>query len=109
MLLLQELDFDIQHRPRVQHAVTDYLSSLETWEPPDHEYSDFPDAALFSINNTTLESHLEDAWITEMTYFLSMGLPLEHLSLDAKKHLAVRSCNFCLYTNTLYHKGSDDI
>ena len=109
MLLLQEFDFDIQHHPGVQHTVAYYLSRLETGEPPDQEYGDFPDATLFSINDTRMESHPEDTWIKEMTYFLTTGLPPNHLSLHAKKRLAVRSRNFCLYTNTLYHKGSDDI
>ena len=109
MLLLQEFNFDIQHCPGVQYAVADYLSRLEIGEPSDQEYGDFLDVALFSINETSWESHSEDAWITEMMYFLSIGLPLEHLSLDAKKRFVVRSRNFCLYTDTLYHKGSDDI
>ena len=33
MLLLQEFDFQFPHRPGVQHAVTDYLSRLESGEP----------------------------------------------------------------------------
>ena len=33
MLLLQEFDFQIQHRPGVQHVVADYLSRLESGEP----------------------------------------------------------------------------
>ena len=44
-----------------------------------------------------------------MTHFLSTGLPPEHVMLDAMKRLAVRSRNFCLFTGTLYHKGSDGI
>ena len=51
----------------------------------------------------------EDGCITEMTHFLSTGLPPEHLPLDAKKRLAVRSWNFCLVSDILYHKGSDGI
>ena len=109
MLLLWEFDFDIQHRPGVQHAIADYFSRLETGEQPDQQYGDFPDAALFSINDTEMESHPEDVWITEMTYFPTTGLPPDHLSLDAKKRLEVRSRNFCLYTNTLYHKGLEGI
>ena len=61
MLLLQEFDFDIQHRPGVQHAIADSLNRLETGEQPDQEYGDFPDATLFSINDTRMESHPEDA------------------------------------------------
>ena len=40
MLLLQEFDFDIQHRLGVQHAVVDYLSLLESREPTEQEYDD---------------------------------------------------------------------
>ena len=57
MLLLQEFDFNIQHRPGVEHVVADYLSHLETGEQPDQEYGDFPDATLFFINNTEMESY----------------------------------------------------
>ena len=50
-----------------------------------------------------------DAWITEMTIFLSTGLPPENMSLDERKRLAVRSQNFYLLNDTLYHKGADGI
>ena len=107
MLLLQEFDFQIQHRPGVQHAVGDYLSSLESGEPAEPTYDDLPDAGLFSV--TTLPDDKEDEWITEMTHFLSTGLPPDHMTLDARKRLEVRSRNFCLVSNNLYHKGSDGI
>ena len=107
MLLLQEFDFQIQHRPGVQHAVADYLSRLESGEPAESTYDDLPDAGLFSL--TTMPDDNEDEWITEMTHFLSTGLPPDHLTLDARKRLAVRSRNFCLVSDTLYHKGSDGI
>ena len=45
MLLLQEFDFQIYHRPGVQHAVADYLSRLESEEPADSTYDDLPVAA----------------------------------------------------------------
>ena len=107
MLLLQEFDFDIQHRPRVQHAIANYLSRLESWEPMEQEYDDLPDASLFSIDTKSTDP--EDAWIIDMTHFLSTGLPPDHLTLNAKKWLVVQSRNFCLLSNTLYHKDSDDI
>ena len=50
-----------------------------------------------------------DAWITEMTIFLSTGLPPDRLSLDERKRLVVRNRNFCLLKDTLYHKGADGI
>ena len=48
-------------------------------------------------------------WITEMSFFLSTGLPPDKISLDERKHLVVRSRNFCLLNDTLYHKGVDGI
>ena len=51
----------------------------------------------------------KDKWITEMTQFFNTGLPPDHLTLNAQKRLAVRSRNFCLVSDTLYHKGLDDI
>ena len=89
MLLLQEFDFDIQHRPRVQHVVADYLSRLESGEPAKTEYDDLLDNSLFTVDTTTLPVDHKDAWITDMTHFLSTGLPPEHLTLDGKKQLAV--------------------
>ena len=107
MLLLQEFDFHIQHRPGVQHAVADYLNRLESGEPAEPAYDELPDAGLFNL--TTMAGDKEDEWITEMTHFLNTGLPPDHLTLNARKRLAVRSRNFCLISNTLYHKGSDGI
>ena len=44
-----------------------------------------------------------------MTIFLTTGLPPQQLSTDERKRLAVRSRNFCLLNNNLYHKGADGI
>ena len=89
--------------------IADYLSRLETGEAPDQEYIDLPYVALFSIDKIPLDSESEDAWITEMMHFLCTGLPPDHLTLHAKKRLAVRSRSFCLFTDTLYHKRTDGI
>ena len=48
-LLLQEFEFDIFHRPGVQHAVADYLSRLKSDEAGDGVWDEFPDAKLFRI------------------------------------------------------------
>ena len=80
-------------------AVADYLSRLESGEPAETTYDDLPDAHLFHLATTPDDN--EDGWITDMAYFLSTGLPPEHLTLDAKKRLAVRSRNFCLVSDIL--------
>ena len=87
MLLLQEFYFQIQDRPRLQHAVADYLSRIESWEPTEPTYDDLPDAGLFNL--TPMPDDKEDEWITEMTHFLSTGLPPDHMTLDAWKRLVV--------------------
>ena len=89
MLLLQEFDFEIQHQPGVQHAISDYLSHLEMGEPPNQDHGDLLDAVLFSIDTLPIEFDPNDPWITEMIQFLSTGLPPDHLTIDARKQLAV--------------------
>ena len=59
--------------------MADYLSRLESGEPAETTYDDLPDANLFHMSTTPDDK--EDEWITEMTYFLSTGLPPEHLTL----------------------------
>ena len=109
MLLLQEFNFQIYYRLRVQHAIADYLSRLESGEPTDSTHDDLPDVGLFNVTTTLTPNEHEDEWITKMTHFLSTGLPPDHLILNARKRLAVMSQNFCLVSDTLYHKGSDGI
>ena len=47
MLLLQEFEFTIQHRPGAEHAVADFLSQLDNGETGTKDEDDFPDANLF--------------------------------------------------------------
>ena len=49
MLLLQEFEFDIQHRPGTQHAVMDYLSRIENGADAVDGDDDFPDGAILHI------------------------------------------------------------
>ena len=50
-LLLQEFEFDIIHRPGVQHVVTDYLSRLESGESGARVKDDFPNAVMKIFSN----------------------------------------------------------
>ena len=43
MRLLQEFDFEIQHRPGTQHAVADYLSRIENGDKAIEGDDNFPD------------------------------------------------------------------
>ena len=91
-LLLQEFEFEIFHRPGVQHAVADYLRQLESGEIGDGVRDEFPDAQLFRVTAETNADELvarEDKWLTNMHQFLSTGLPSEELNRDERKRLAV--------------------
>ena len=58
---MQEFEFDIIHRPGVQHAVADYLSRLDG-EPRIGVRDDFPDAQLFWVEaENTIEADEEIA------------------------------------------------
>ena len=68
-MLLQEFEFDIFHRPGVQHAVADYLSRLESGEVGNGVQDEFPDTELFRITTepaTDATVADEDKWLTEM-------------------------------------------
>ena len=53
------------------------------------------------------KSSLNDKWLLDMSQFLTTGLPPPHMRTYERKRLAVRSRNFCLVGETLYHKGGD--
>ena len=89
-LLLQEFKIDIHHGPGVQHVLADYLSRLESGKLAEGVLDDLPDADIFGITTTPPNLDPMDKWIDEMMQFLNTGLPLEHLTLDATKRLAVR-------------------
>ena len=111
-LLLQEFEFEIFHRPGIQHAVADYLSRLDSGETGDGVPDEFPDAELFRVTAETATDETvapEDKWLTNMHQFLSTGLPPEEMNRDERKRLAVQSRHFCLLRDTLYHKGADGI
>ena len=112
ILLLQEFDFDIQHRPDTQHAVADYLSGIENGADAMEGDDDFLDGAILHCSTNDLDHHRtlpQDKWLTEMSEFLSIGLPPPRMRTDEKKRLVVRSRNFCMVEETLYHKGCDGV
>ena len=112
MLLLQEFDLDIQHRPSMQHVVADYLSRIENGADAAEMDDDFPDGAILHILTNNPDQNFtppKDKWLTEMSEFLNTRLPPPWMQTDEKKRLAVRSHNLCMMSETLYHKGSDGV
>ena len=119
VLLLQEFDFEVIHRPGNQNLVADYLSRLDSGEPPNGINDDLPDAALFgvqqesageylgSVSGATRTADLGDegigtdepvadslgptmwTWYEEMLVFLNTGEMPAHLSRDQRVRLAI--------------------
>ena len=88
--------------------MANYLSHLESGEEGTGIQDNFPDGQLFWVNPVPvheMNDETSDAWITEMTIFLTTGLPPDHMSIDERKRLVVRSQKFYILNNTLYHKG----
>jgi hypothetical protein len=90
-LLLQKYEFDIVHRPGIQHMVADYLSRLESGEAPIGVTDDFPDAAVLAVTPEEGPNNGPDEWLMDMVYFLSHGLPPEKCSKAERKQLGVRN------------------
>ena len=96
----------------MQHAVADYLSRIKNGANAVECDDDFPDGAILHMeaeNPEQSNTPHEDKCLTEMSTFLSTGLPPPLMRTDKKKRLAVRSRNFYLIQDMLYHKGSDGI
>jgi hypothetical protein len=79
-LLLQEYEFDIVRRPGAQHAVADYLSRLESGEPPVGVADDFPDAGVMTVIPEAGPRDDPDKWLMDIVHFLSHGVSPEELS-----------------------------
>ena len=86
MLLLQEFNFIIRHRPRTQHAIGDFLSRLDNGDNVAKDDDDFPDADILRVvpMANRAEKGFPDRWLIEMTYFLSTGLPPPQLRTNEK-------------------------
>ena len=88
MLLLQEFEFEIQHRPRTQHAVVDYLSQIEHDEEAVEGHDDFLETGILHISTNVAEEgqRSPDTWLPgHVSYFLSTGLSPPHVRTDEKK------------------------
>ena len=85
--LLEEFDFIIQHRPRTQHAIADFLSRLDNSEMVAKDDDDFPDVDILRVATIAMQTDksFPDRWLMEMTYFLTTKLPPPQLRTDEKK------------------------
>ena len=92
--------------------VADYLSRLESGEAGDGIRDEFPDAELFRITTKPATGSTvaeEDKSLTDIHQYLSTGLPPDKMDRDERKRAAVRSQQFYLIRDNLYHKGVNSI
>ncbi|MCO5550268.1 hypothetical protein L7F22_003749 [Adiantum nelumboides] len=61
VLLLQEFEFEVIHRPGAQHAVVNYLSRLDSGGPPIGIADEFLDTLLFLTGVVVDEARLEQS------------------------------------------------
>mgnify|MGYP000084764567 FL=1 len=88
MLLLQEFEFEIQHRSGAQHVVVDYRSAIENGKNVAQGDDNFPDSGIIRISTSkaaTDSSSPEDKWLEKMSYFLTTGLLPPRMRRDEKK------------------------
>ena len=69
MLLLQEFDFLIIHTPGKEHAIADFLSRVESGEPPQGIPDQLLDADLFEVQGL-----VSDSWYDQLLMFLTDGV-----------------------------------
>ena len=82
MVLLQEFDFEIQHRLGTQHAVVHYLSRIDNRDKAVEGDDDFTNGGISRISTsdpTEENSSRDDKWLLDMSLFLSTSLPLPHM------------------------------
>ncbi|MCO5554572.1 hypothetical protein L7F22_008102 [Adiantum nelumboides] len=114
-----EFDFEVVHRPRSQHAVADYLSRLNSSEPPIGIAAEFLDASLFLIGVVADEVPLEQStrmipsipwtWYEEMLHFLDSGDMPAFLSHHQRRRMTIRSQNFEKVMEKLYYHIVADV
>ena len=93
ILLLQEFDYKIIHRPGRINAIADYLSRLETGEAPTGVQDDLPDAELFQINALDF-LEFQSEWLKNMESYVSTGVFPEGMTKDQRRKLALQSRYF---------------
>ena len=107
MLLLQEYDFTVVHRPGSTHAVADYLSRLESGEEPTGVEDDFPDAQLFELEAVVPAA--PRSWYDDMFHFVDTGRMRDGMSRDERKRLALKRRDFRIIADQLYKQGIDGV
>ena len=91
IFLLQEFDYSMVRRPRREQLVADYLSRLESREPPEGISDELLDAALFQIQATKSED-----WYEHMLNYLTEGVFPQVMTTDYRRQLALRSATFSM-------------
>ncbi|MCO5574265.1 hypothetical protein L7F22_028047 [Adiantum nelumboides] len=119
VLLIKEFDYEVIHRPKAQHAVANYLSRLDSGEPPMGIVDEFLDAPLFLIGVVADLVPLEQSawmipnipwtWYKEMFHFLDSADMLLFLSRRQCHQMAICSRNVEVIMGKLYYCTMTDV
>ena len=101
MLLLQEFDFKIIHRPGKKHFGADFLSRAAPVQETEPINDELPDAQLFRIEM--------DSDGSEIIEYLKTGELPAGWPLKKKKALVIKARNYTWAANALYKLGKDGV
>lgn len=95
MLLLQEYDFEIVHRPGIQHMVADHLSRITIGEAAQGIPDSFPDASLF-MAQVSLDKEIPSKtafldWREPLVKYLQTGQISHNVPLNTRRQIVIRS------------------
>jgi len=93
MLLLQEYDFEIVHKPGRQHVVADHLSRISNGEAAIGIPDSFSDASLFMVQVTSQQDEIFPFydWRRPIIDYLQTGrIPMD-IPLNIRCQIAIRS------------------
>ena len=89
ILLLQELDFVVIHKPGKEHAIASFLSRIDSRESPQGFFDELPNVDLFETQGLIF-----DSWYDQLLMFLKDGFLLERFIVDQRRKFALKSKPF---------------
>ena len=101
ILLLQEFDYTVIHRPGNEH---DYLSRLDSGELLEGISDEILDARLFQVQKVVNEN-----WYDQMLNYLMDGVFPKGMNKDHQRKIALKSKPYLIIASFLYKIGIDDV
>ncbi len=104
LLLMEEFDIDIVHRPGRQHGNVDGLTRAYKGVSDVSEDDDFPDVTIMTINADELPEQYQ-----EIIQYLDGMRFLDGATTVVRTRIAHKSQNYSMIGNQLYFQGRDGV